>query len=106
MANPTLLPTRSAVTAPLGGFRDRENYYAHCSAKPHLARIDRPTVILASRDDPFIDWHDHIDAVRSDLVHLHLEDSCGHMGYIAERVPRHRWLDLAPSHYTRELLRT
>lgn len=101
----TLRGFDNAVTAPIGGFRDREDYYSRCSAMPHLSRIDRPTVILAARDDPFIDWHDHVAAARSDLVHLHLEDSGGHMGYVGTGAPRYRWLDLALTHYIVELLR-
>ncbi len=92
------------VTAPIGGFRDREDYYARCSAMPHLAKIDRPTVVLAARDDPFIDWRDHVAAEKSDLVHLHLEDFGGHMGYVGKGVPRMRWLDFALTHYLRELV--
>ncbi len=101
----TLHDFDDAVTAPIGGFRDREDYYARCSAKPHLGKIDRPTVILAARDDPFIDWHDHVESPRSDLVHLHLEDSGGHMGYLSRNAPRLRWLNLALAHYVAELLR-
>lgn len=92
------------VTAPTSGFRDGEDYYARCSALPHLARIDRPTVLLAAKDDPFIDWRDAAGAARSELVHLHLEASGGHMGYIGAGVPGRRWLNLALAHYMQELL--
>lgn len=101
----TLRDLDNVVTAPIGGFRDREDYYARCSAMPHLGKVDRPTVILAARDDPFIDWHDHLAAARSDLVHVHMEDYGGHMGYVGTGVPRYHWLDMALAHYFQELLR-
>ena len=94
----------NAYTAPASGFRDREDYYARCSAGPHLHRIDRPTVILMAKDDPFIDWRDHAAAAKSAFVHLHLEDSGGHMGYVDGNVPGHHWLDRALAHYLAELL--
>lgn len=93
-------------TAPAGGFRDREDYYARCSAMPHLGKIDRPTVILAAQDDPFVDWHDHANAAKSSLIHLHLEGTGGHMGYVGKGIPGYRWLDVALEHYIDELLRS
>lgn len=93
-----------AYTAPASGFRDREDYYARCSAGPHLGKIDRPTVILMSQDDPFIDWRDHAAAPKSEFVSLHMESSGGHMGYVDAVQPRRQWLDVALEHYLRELL--
>lgn len=100
----TLHDFDDAYTAPASGFRDREDYYARCSAGPHLARIDRPTVILMSLDDPFIDWRDHAEAPKSGFVSLHLEDTGGHMGYVDAGLPRRQWLDRALAHYLEELL--
>jgi hypothetical protein len=93
-----------AYTAPAAGFRDREDYYARCSAGPHLHRIERPTVILMAKDDPFLDWRDHAAAAKSGFVRLHLEETGGHMGYVDATLPRRQWLDLALEHYLRELL--
>jgi len=94
----------NAYTAPASGFRDREDYYARCSAAPHLHRIDRPTVILMAKDDPFIDWRDHADAAKSEFVSLHPEEAGGHMGFVDQSLPRHQWLDRALEHYLVELL--
>ncbi len=43
-----------AVTAPLFGFADAEDYWRRASSRPYLAAIDRPTLLLNARDDPFI----------------------------------------------------
>lgn len=100
----TLHDFDNAYTAPAGGFRDREDYYATCSAGPFLAHIDKPTVILMAKDDPFIPWQDHLDARKSSSVHLHLEDVGGHMGYLSRELVGNRWLDLALGHYMDRLL--
>jgi len=93
-------------TAPAGGFESGADYYARCSTATRLDRIERPTVILTAADDPFIDVRDF--AAASANVHLHVERSGGHMGYLGQRLPQgtRRWLDYALDHYIGELLRT
>jgi len=41
-------------TAPLHGFRDVADYYARGSAKPRLAAIRIPALVLNARNDPFL----------------------------------------------------
>jgi predicted alpha/beta-fold hydrolase len=41
-------------TAPRSGFADAEDYYRRASCAPLIPRIQVPTLILTSRDDPFI----------------------------------------------------
>jgi predicted alpha/beta-fold hydrolase len=41
------------VTAPLHGFRDADDYYAHASALPWLPRVRVPTLCISGQDDPF-----------------------------------------------------
>jgi hypothetical protein len=43
-----------AFTAPLHGFRNTQDYWARCSAKPHLHRIRIPALVLNARNDPFV----------------------------------------------------
>jgi predicted alpha/beta-fold hydrolase len=42
-----------ALTAPLHGFRDAEDYYARADTLPALARIRTPTLAISAMDDPF-----------------------------------------------------
>jgi uncharacterized protein len=42
------------ITAPYGGFRDADDYYARCSSAQYLERITLPTLIVHAVDDPFI----------------------------------------------------
>jgi predicted alpha/beta-fold hydrolase len=41
-------------TAPLHGFRNTDDYWFRASAKPHLARIRIPALVLNARNDPFL----------------------------------------------------
>ncbi|WP_306592040.1 YheT family hydrolase [Geothrix sp. 21YS21S-4] len=93
-----------AYTTRAAGFRDADDYYAQCSARPHLSKITVPTVILAAKDDPFIPWQHVAQADLPPAVHLHLEAQGGHMGYLSRDLPGRRWLPYAVAHYAKELL--
>ena len=54
LAARTLYEFDNVFTAPLHGFRDTDDYWARASAKPHLARIRVPTLVLNARNDPFV----------------------------------------------------
>lgn len=44
----------NVFTAPLHGFRDTDDYWTRASAKPQLARIRIPALVLNARNDPFV----------------------------------------------------
>ena len=50
----TLYEFDDVFTAPLHGFRDTPDYWARASAKPQLARIRIPALLLNARNDPFV----------------------------------------------------
>ena len=100
----TLRDFDEVFTAPLAGFADRADYYARCSSGPHLAGIGIPTVILSAADDPFAPGGDILAFPRSAAVHLHVEATGGHMGYMGLGIPGRRWLDYALDHYLGALL--
>jgi predicted alpha/beta-fold hydrolase len=50
----TLFEFDNVFTAPLHGYRDTPDYWARASAKPHLARICVPALVLNARNDPFV----------------------------------------------------
>ena len=85
----------AAYTAPAGGFASREDYYARCSAGPHLGGIETPTLILTSRDDPFAPASDVEACALGPGVRLHVAEGGGHMGYLGRGAPGLRWLDAA-----------
>lgn len=50
----TLYEFDNVFTAPLHGYKDTPDYWARASAKPHLARIGIPALVLNARNDPFV----------------------------------------------------
>lgn len=73
----------NAITAPLNGFRDAEEYYAHASSRGYLRGVATPTLILHARDDPFmspavIPTADEL----SDAIRFELSERGGHVGFV------------------------
>ena len=84
-----------AVTAPLHGFANVDDYYARASSRPFLKRISCPTLILHAMDDPFMS-----PAVLpaptelSSSVRLELSAQGGHVGFVTGRWGRPTyWLE-------------
>jgi len=50
----SLVAFDDAVTAPLHGFRDANDYYRRCSSTGFLAGIVTPTLLIHALDDPFL----------------------------------------------------
>ena len=50
----TLYEFDNVFTAPLHGYKDTPDYWARASAKPHLASIRIPALVLNARNDPFV----------------------------------------------------
>jgi predicted alpha/beta-fold hydrolase len=80
----------NVFTAPLHGFRDADDYYARASAKPHLAQVRIPALVLNARNDPFVPA---ASLPRQDEVGSHVTlwqpDEGGHVGFPAGRWPGH-----------------
>jgi hypothetical protein len=77
-----------AVTAPLGGFRDERDYWTRASSGPYIARIRRPVLMIAARDDPFIPAPSLADpAALPAGVRAEYPASGGHCGFLEGRWP-------------------
>ncbi len=50
----TLFEFDNIFTAPLHGYKDTPDYWARASAKPHLAQIRIPALVLNAGNDPFV----------------------------------------------------
>ncbi|MFT7668871.1 MAG: putative alpha/beta-fold hydrolase [Planctomycetota bacterium] len=97
------------ITAPFAGFQDAEDYYRRCSTFRQLDQINVPTVILSSADDPFVGLGDLQDATLSPSIHLHIEQSGGHVGYLERgrfTIAARHWLGGALTHYLSEIHRS
>ncbi|MGZ5181696.1 MAG: YheT family hydrolase, partial [Ramlibacter sp.] len=93
----------NVFTAPLHGFRDTEDYWARASAKPHLARIRIPALVLNARNDPFVPASS-LPAAREvgSWVTLWQPAQGGHVGFPAGAWPTH--VRTMPTAVTRWLL--
>ncbi len=84
--------------APNSGFDSGQDYYRKCSSYFYLNQVTRPTIVITSKDDPFIDFNDILETKKSPSLQLHIEDMGGHLGYIhREKTPlqSYRWMDYA-----------
>jgi uncharacterized protein len=90
MAARDLYDFDNVFTAPLHGFRDTDDYWSRGSAKPQLARIRIPALVLNARNDPFVP--------RASLPHqrevgqhvtLWQPQHGGHVGFPGGRWPGH-----------------
>ena len=85
-----------AITAPLHGFRDVDDYYGRASSRQFLKSIRVPTVILQAVDDPFLPASalPQADELGPDVI-LELSARGGHVGFIGGNRPfaPHYWLE-------------
>jgi len=76
------------VTAPLNGFRDEVDYWTRASSGPYLARIRRPTLLVASLDDPIVPGRTLPDPGRLPPdVRTEFTARGGHAGFLEGRWP-------------------
>ncbi|MFY9348137.1 MAG: alpha/beta fold hydrolase [Orrella sp.] len=90
----TLRDFDDVYTAPMHGFKDAQEYWEKASSKPWLRYITLPTLVINSRNDPFIpepSLPGTKDASAS--VTLHQPAQGGHVGFTTGEFPGHlNWL--------------
>lgn len=83
------------VTAPVHGFVDAHDYYQRSSSLSFLERIRVPTLLLSSRDDPFLPSEvlGKAEGIASDNPALTTEfvTRGGHVGFVAGAWPWAPW---------------
>jgi predicted alpha/beta-fold hydrolase len=86
----TLYEFDNLFTAPLHGFRDTDDYWLRASAKPHLRRIQIPTLVLNARNDPFVPGSSLPGTQEvGAYVTLWQPQHGGHVGFPTGRFPGH-----------------
>jgi len=70
-------------TAPLHGFKDKEDYYYQVSPARSITNITLPVLILNALDDPFLgpDCYPKELASKSNLIHLEIPKYGGHCAF-------------------------
>lgn len=84
------------ITAPLNGFHGVDHYYTVSSCRQYLNNIQVPTLILHSKDDPFMPIEVIPDSKElSSQVELELSCHGGHVGFISGKWPwrSYAWLE-------------
>lgn len=80
------------VTAHYGGYSDAEDYYRTVSAGPRLEKIDRPTLVLGTDNDPFIPYDSIAHWPHSEHVRVEIVEGAGHVGFLgSSKAPRLFW---------------
>ena len=75
-----------AVTAPLHGFKNVDDYYRRASAGSLIGDLELPTLILHANDDPFMptDLFEQLPAP-GDAVRVEIARHGGHVGFVEWR---------------------
>jgi predicted alpha/beta-fold hydrolase len=86
----TLREFDDAVTAPLHGFRNTDDYWTRASSKPWLRGIEVPVLMVNARNAPFLPG-DALPAPHEVAPRVVLEQppSGGHAGFVSGRFPGH-----------------
>ncbi|CAM3565418.1 putative hydrolase [Vibrio aerogenes CECT 7868] len=102
---PTLRKFDDLITAPLHGFSDATHYYHQCSAIHKLNHIRLPTLIIHSRDDPFMTDSVIPSAPLPEAVNYQLLDHGGHVGFLSGSLFKPTfWLEqILPTYYAKHV---
>ena len=88
MAAKTFDDFDDAVTAPLHGFKGKQDYYDRCSSTHFLHGIQTPTLIINAVDDPFMTPEVIPESEKlSEAVTLEVADAGGHVGFVSGGTP-------------------
>jgi predicted alpha/beta-fold hydrolase len=89
-ASHTLYAFDNAFTAPLHGFKSTEDYWERASAKPRLADIRLPALVVNARNDPFVPAFS-LPSHHAVGAHVTLWQPArgGHVGFPQGRFPGH-----------------
>jgi hypothetical protein len=86
----TIYEFDDAITAPAFGFRGADHYYECASSAGFLDKIRVPTLLIQSRDDPFIPFQvfEELRVEENPKVHLEAPAHGGHVAFLARHPPR------------------
>jgi len=91
----TFVEFDDTYTAPANGFNSAQHYYQTCSSRQFLHDINKPTLIIHSKDDPFMTQAVIPDEQEiSRQVTLELSSHGGHVGFIGGGLMKPKfWLE-------------
>ncbi len=73
----------NAVTAPLFGFKNAQEYWEKSSSLPFLPHIKKPTLLISAKDDSFLSesCYPYKEAQKNDFFYLETPNYGGHVGF-------------------------
>ena len=80
--NLTIKQFDDLFTAPRCGFEDANDYYRRASSYPLIPHIQTPTLIVTSRDDPFVAVEPFLELRAPEHVRVEIHDRGGHLGFL------------------------
>ncbi|AZN36705.1 YheT family hydrolase [Iodobacter ciconiae] len=82
------------VTAPMHGFKSVDHYWQSASCKPYLAKIGVPSLVINTKNDPFVPAASlPLSAGVSEHVTLLQPPEGGHVGFVSGAMPGNlHWL--------------
>ncbi|WP_373054826.1 hydrolase [Vibrio salinus] len=101
----TLREFDNLLTAPLHHFKDAEDYYHQCSAISKIHNIRIPSLIIHSKDDPFMDSQVVLSSPLPEHIHYYLTEHGGHVGFVEKHNGKlNLWLERSLPLYFDSLL--
>lgn len=95
-------------TVPVHGFQSVDEYYTMCSSRRFLKSIEVPTLLIQSKDDPFMTAEViPSEEELSDKVQLEVTERGGHVGFVSGRYPWRPefWLEERVPKFLREYIK-
>ncbi len=73
----------NAVTAPLFGYKNAEDYWKKCSSKQFIPNINKPTLLISAKDDSFLSksCYPYKEATKNKHFFLETPNYGGHVGF-------------------------
>lgn len=104
-AIPDLTTFDDLITAPMHGYTHAQDYYQQCSGLQFLDRIDIPTRIIHSKDDPFMTNAVIPTHPLPNCVHYQLTEYGGHVGFINGSITKPTfWLERTVNQWFQRIL--
>ncbi len=93
-----------AVTAPLHGFKSGKDYYQRASALQYLHNIAVPTLLVQSKDDPFLnkDCFPIKIANQNNNLFLEVTPGGGHVGFMSFKNGFNYWSESRASYFFKQ----
>jgi predicted alpha/beta-fold hydrolase len=84
------------ITAPIHGFKNKNEYYQKTCPKLRLPMIEIPTLIISAQNDPFLGplCFPVEEVKHNPNLYLHMPKEGGHCGFTSFDYPPHYWSEI------------